>query len=199
MQIRKQEPVTQPTTQHHLYPFNAADGTLAGIVSPMATPFDGLGEWQAFLDTLISGLVAGNPRENLDGVYEVAFHTASQDQTSEPHLLITRVSHGHIADTVRQIAETDELDNVLGLIAVIAEPDRGLRTATLALRGGYLPATKKMRKDRILATLVNDDGTLSDLSLDNHAKVSMRLLGKLMNTALDESLSRQLTSRPAHD
>lgn len=191
--------MTTPTAQHTLYPFNAEDGSLAGIIAPMTTPFDTLNQWQAFLDTLFSALVTANPHENLDGIYAISFHPTTDPQRDDAHLLITRTSNGNIAESVREIAATDNLESTLGLIAVITEHDRALRTATLALRGGYLPQTKKMRKDRILATLVNADGTISNLNLDQHAKVSMRLLGRLMNRALDESLGRKLAQRPETD
>lgn len=178
--------------QHTLYPLNDDRGHLTGVLAPMLTPLDTLPQWQAFTNGLISGLVSASPEENYDGLYSVFFHADKTDPLNNT-LVIHRLSDGDISKTATQQSKEGYPDGTLGLLAIIKEPDADNHTtATLALAAGVNPHTKKMRSDRVLATIVNSQGHLADIVLDRDTKLSLRLLGKSLLKTFDNSIANKL-------
>lgn len=173
---------------HLLYPYNDSRGRLAGVMIPTEHPFDSLSQWQALAEGLLAGILTSNPTEQLDGLYALTFNSSNHNgQITGLHIL--RLSQdSSISEAVTKETENGFPKGTLGLLAVIQEPDKHLRTATLALRGGYTVVTKKMHQDRVLAAIVNDAGQVVKPSLDRHTKISLRLLGKTMIKALDQDL-----------
>lgn len=185
-------PQTPAYDQHLMYPYEDADGILAGVTIPIIQPFESLNQWQALMDGLITGLKTQNPNEDLEGVYTISFENTPNPKEANS-LNIHRLSKGEVANTITENLKTGYPDGILGLLAIIKEPDHNLITGTLALQGTYTPSTQKMHADRVLAGVYDmTRGSKLDLTLDAENKRIIRLLGKMMLKTLDTNINNKL-------
>ncbi len=190
------QPSDSADSNHHiLYPYNDSRGRLAGVTIPTEYPFDSLAQWQKLAEGLLSGILKTTPNEQIEGLYAVTFNnTKTEEQVTGLHIL--RLSQNNdISKAVSNETENGFPKHTLGLLAVIHEADKEIRTATLALRGGYTTGAEKMHQDRVLATIVDNNGNVVNPQLDRHTKTSLRLLGKMMIKALDQDLDNLKLAR----
>jgi hypothetical protein len=176
---------------------NDQNGALSGVVVPLAQPIESLSQWQSLVEGLVGNLVATNPDENLDGLYALSYWTDNSDKTLRS-LVITRLTTGSIGETIKDAVNSEAYaldafpEGSLGLMAVVTDTDFKLRFVTLSLSGGYSPYSGSIRKDRMLAAVLNNDGEPAGITLSKDTKVTLRVLGKSMIQALDRSITRRI-------
>jgi hypothetical protein len=176
-----EQPKAEGYASHTIYPFNDDHGRLAGALTPMDHSFDTTGQWQAYLDTLLGALVSSDPNENLNGVYSVTF-------TSNPlggALVLSRHSHESNAPFTALTYPTD----TIALMHISNDSEWDLRLGLLAVRGGFFPGSGSLRKDKVLATVIDNAGTVCSHTLNKESKTMAKLMGKAMLAVLDEQLT----------
>jgi hypothetical protein len=176
-----EQPQRDGFASHTIYPFNDDHGRLAGALTPMEHSFDTTGQWQAYLDTIIAALIASDPDENLNGIYSVTFMSNLNGNA----LVLTRHSH----EASAQVADIKYPADTLALMHISYDEEWGLRLGLLAIRGGYFPGTGSIRKDKVVATVVDSAGTVCSHQLTKDSKLMAKLMGKAMLAVLDEQLS----------
>lgn len=170
-------------TTHHAWLLDDGQGNFTGAIIPMEAPLESTNQWQAAFDALFAEAVATDPDADINGIYSIVFHNDREN----PHhsgLLVTRIDR-----TIAEGSSRNLPSGSLGLIAVTTESSEGTRVAICALSGG-ITHTGALRSNRILCSIISNEGQVTKPALTREEKLAIRAIGRFLHERLDSFIER---------
>lgn len=163
------------------------DSKFTGALMPMLIPIDTQLQWQSLIEGLISSAVSIDVKANLDGLYVFSWWSDAKEPEASG-LIFTRLGDYIVSSNLDKVMLPK---GTLGLLSITTDATNQ-RLVALAISGYVTATTGKIRADRILGTLITQEGKVAS-SFSERQRDDMVYFGEILNKKLNSNIElRQL-------